>query len=334
MTIAVADIQALSTAPNDRVFNEIMQRIFADIDADIAAVAESIETIDLSAKADVTYVDAQLLLKADAAATTTALAGKAALVHAHTLSQLSDIDGDKGDITVSGAGSAWEVDNNAITNAKLRDSSGLSVIGRAGNSGGDPADIVAANDGEVLRRSGTSVGFGTIATAGLANDAVTYAKLQNISATDRLLGRATAGAGDAEEITCTAAGRALLDDASVSEQQATLGIGAVYVGTATLNNNQATSFFIGTDFIAYLIAVASNTTTGVQGLISARAAASANAVAEVVITGYPTRNYYTGALTGSTGASSSMNFSTDSAGNLYLENRTGGVRAFTIYKFR
>ena len=48
----------------------------------------------------------------------------------------------------------------------------LSVIGRSANSTGDAADIAAANDGEVLRRSGSSIGFGTIATAGIADGAV------------------------------------------------------------------------------------------------------------------------------------------------------------------
>lgn len=42
-------------------------------------------------------------------------------------------------------------------------------------------------------------------------------------ATDKLLGRATAGTGAVEEITCTAAGRALLDDADAAAQLATLG---------------------------------------------------------------------------------------------------------------
>jgi hypothetical protein len=64
-----------------------------------------------------------------------------------------------------------------VTNSKLRHSSALSVIGRSADSAGAPADIAAANDGEVFRRSGTAVGFGTVATAGIANAAVTPAKL-------------------------------------------------------------------------------------------------------------------------------------------------------------
>lgn len=110
-----------------------------------------------------------------------------------------------------------------VTDAKLRDSTALSVIGRASDTAGVPADIAAASDGLVLRRSGTALGFGQLAIGAFANDVITYAKLQNVSATDRLLGRSTAGAGDIEEITCTAAGRALLDDANAAAQITTLG---------------------------------------------------------------------------------------------------------------
>lgn len=60
-----------------------------------------------------------------------------------------------------------------------------------------------------------------------------------ISATDKILGRATAGAGDVEEIPCTPAGRAILDDANAAAQIATLG--AVATGDARLSDARPAS---------------------------------------------------------------------------------------------
>lgn len=68
-----------------------------------------------------------------------------------------------GDVTATGPGSvAATINTNAVTDSKLRQSTGLSIIGRSGNTTGDVADITAASDTHVLRRSGTSIGFGTI----------------------------------------------------------------------------------------------------------------------------------------------------------------------------
>lgn len=78
----------------------------------------------------------------------------------------------------------------------------------------------------------TEIATDAVTTAKLTNDAVTYAKIQNVTATDKILGRATAGAGDVEEITCTAAGRALLDDADAAAQRTTLGLGTIATQSA------------------------------------------------------------------------------------------------------
>ncbi len=79
---------------------------------------------------------------------------------------------------------------------------------------------------DTITATSSSTGPSSIGTSELADNAVTYAKMQNVSATDKILGRASAGAGDPEEIACTAAGRALLDDATAAAQLATLGAAA------------------------------------------------------------------------------------------------------------
>lgn len=69
-------------------------------------------------------------------------------------------DGDKGDIVVSGGGATWTIDANVVTNANFRQSAGVSVVGRSANSTGNVADIVAANDYDVLQRLTSTVGWG------------------------------------------------------------------------------------------------------------------------------------------------------------------------------
>lgn len=114
---------------------------------------------------------------------------------------------------------------NSVGNTHLRQSGALALVGRSANSTGNVADIqaTAATDA-VLRESGSVLGFGTIATGGIANDAVTYAKMQNISAQYRLLGRSTAGAGDTEEITSSANMFSLLGSADYSAARTSLGL--------------------------------------------------------------------------------------------------------------
>jgi len=185
-------------------------------------------------------------------------------------------DGDKGDITVSGGGTSWNIDNGAITGSKLASNISFTTTGditldnqadlRFGEATGHGGNYVAfqapgtissnvtwtlpgadGTNGQVLSTNGTgTLSWSSVSGGGLTdgdkgditvsasgatwtidNDAVTYAKIQNVSATDKLLGRSTAGAGDIEEITCTAAGRALIDDADATAQRTTLGLGSI-----------------------------------------------------------------------------------------------------------
>lgn len=74
-------------------------------------------------------------------------------------------NGDRGDITVAGNGDSLEINAGAVGNEEFRDGTALSVVGRASNSTGDVADIAAGTDHHVLRRSGTSLGFGLLVNA-------------------------------------------------------------------------------------------------------------------------------------------------------------------------
>ncbi len=89
----------------------------------------------------------------------------------------------------------------------------------------DAACFVPANASQFSRRdlANTFTPVQTfLAVPVVPNDSWTYTKIQNVSASDRLLGRSTAGAGDIEEIACTAAARSILDDSTVAAIIATL----------------------------------------------------------------------------------------------------------------
>ena len=125
--------------------------------------------------------------------------------------------------------------DDAITAAKLADDSSVSTASTAPSSDNFEGRLWISTTDKTIQVydaasfSPVKVGASnyiaaSIGTAAISGSAVTYAKLQDVSATDRLLGRSSAGSGVVEEIACTAAGRALIDDASASDQRTTLGL--------------------------------------------------------------------------------------------------------------
>ena len=96
-------------------------------------------------------------------------------------------------------------------------------------------DIAKINQGSTTK----------IGTTAIADGAITYAKIQNVSATDKLLGRSSAGSGSVEEISCTSFARTILDDADAATVRSTIGLGTVATGntinTALLEDGSVTS---------------------------------------------------------------------------------------------
>ena len=129
-------------------------------------------------------------------------------------------------------------------NGKLftkKDDNSVAEISGGGIDDGDKGDITVSNSG---------------ATFTIDNDAVTYAKIQNVSATNRILGRDSSGAGVIEEIT-PANLRTMINVADgatnvTNTNQLTNGAGFI---TATLTNEQVQDIVGGM--------VSSNTETGI-----------------------------------------------------------------------
>jgi Protein of unknown function (DUF2793) len=116
-----------------------------------------------------------------------ALNGKAALSHAHALSTLTDVG-----VTTPSAGQVLKYNGTLWTNQ-------ADATGGGGFADGDYGDIAVS-------------GGATVFT--INSNVVTYGKIQDVSASGRVLGRKTAGAGDIEELTGDDV-RALLEGTAV-----------------------------------------------------------------------------------------------------------------------
>jgi len=122
-----------------------------------------------------------------------------------------------------GSGGTLEA-GDKVVGEKVAGVTSLLTVGQLQPSDGDKGDLTVASSGTIWT---------------IDNDVITYAKMQNVSATDRLLGRSTALAGDVEEIICTAAGRSLLDDANASAQRTTLELGTLATQSGTFSGTSS-----------------------------------------------------------------------------------------------
>ena len=152
-------------------------------------------------------------------------------------------DGDKGDITVSGSGATWTIDNAVVTLAKMADLATDRLIGRDSSGTGVPESLTVGGGIEFTGSGGiqTSAFTGDVTkTAGgtsttIANDVVTFAKMQNITS-GVILGRTTASTGDVEEITPGSGVLAWLQDATSAKLATAItdetGSGSLVFGTS------------------------------------------------------------------------------------------------------
>ena len=122
-------------------------------------------------------------------------------------------------------------DTGTVTNTMLAGSIALTKLANltsaqliVGNGSNVPTAVTMSGDATLANTGALSIASDAITTAKISDSQVTYAKIQDVSATDKILGRSTSGAGVVEEISCTAAGRALLDDADAAAQRTTLGL--------------------------------------------------------------------------------------------------------------
>lgn len=100
-----------------------------------------------------------------------------------------------------------------------------------------------ATASQIAAIGGGPPGDNTVTTAKLQNGAVTAAKAY-FSATDKILGRASAGAGNGEEIPCTAFARGLLNQATAAAARSYLdalqsSASPTFTGTVTVNGTLA-----------------------------------------------------------------------------------------------
>lgn len=228
-----------------------------------------------------------------------------------------------GPITGSGTVS---VATNGITDALFRQSSGLSVVGRSADSTGNVADVTAATDNQVLRRSGTSIGFGAINLG--STDAVTgdlpFSNLAQGSALSVLgvTGNSTAdnasiAAGSDHQVlrrsgTSVAFGAVALNQSNAITGTLPVGNGGTGGTSFTANN-----VLLGNGTSAFQ--VVSPSTSG--NVLTSNGSTWTSAAPAITLSG---NNAFTGANTFFNGTGQTFGTATSSQDGIVITGRAGG----------
>lgn len=230
--------------------------------ATASTVALSVIDIDGGTDIGAALADADLFIVDDGGSGTNRKAA-ATRITDYTFGKVS------GDITITSAGVATIAANavvtadiaaNAVTYAKIQNlSAGDRLLGRFDTGAGVVQEIVISA-GLTGTGGALTIAASGITTAMVQNDAITYAKIQNMTS-GRLLGRTTASAGDVEEIS-TGVGLSLASGTltaipreksiTIESPTATEKI-AIFYTTAAITVSSIRSVIIGTTSVTFSI---------------------------------------------------------------------------------
>ncbi|MDB9951493.1 hypothetical protein OAD60_04565, partial [Candidatus Thioglobus sp.] len=196
-----------------------------------------------------------------------------------------------GDVTSSADG-AQTIAADAVTYAKMQNVTATDrILGRDSSGAGIVEEITPANLRTMINVADNANAYvhpnhsGDVTSSAdgaqtIAADAVTYAKMQNVTATDRILGRDSSGAGIVEEIT-PANLRTMInvEDGATADQTAAQiktalenGIDSVHYVNASIDNEHLADNAVGTSEIANDAVTADKLANSINSAIAANTA--------------------------------------------------------------